>query len=138
MKYDTKTAVKQLTEIWDSKKKPKEMTKEDFEKAVKTNLPSADNPDVKDFNKFLYPEKPATTPAEGLEKKMKYWKNKDEATQERIKYAQSWNLATQLVSGFVTELDFVENKSKGVVESYIEFWQKYFYLKLGENGDKNG
>ena len=132
MKYDTKTAVKQLTEIWDSKKKPKEMTKEDFEKAVKTNLPSADNPDVKDFNKFLYPEKPANTPAEGLEKKMKYWKSKDTDTQGRIRYAQSWNLAVALVGSAYRYGVY------NATQQEIEFWQKYFYLKLGENGDKNG
>ena len=71
MKYDTKTAVKQLTEIWDSKKKPKEMTKEEYKKAVITNLPSADNPDVKDFMETLGIDRPAKTPAEGLEKKQK-------------------------------------------------------------------
>ena len=131
-KYNHKQATQQLASIMDAKRFPEvPMAREEFKEAVENNLPSANNADVADFNKFLYPERPANTPAEGLEKKMKYWKDKDTSVQERIMYAQSWNLATELVS------NLFEKKDDNSVIGALEIWQKYFYKKLKE-GDQNG
>jgi len=79
----------------------------------------------------------AKDPAGGLAIKIIEQRRRDTDTQERIRYAQSWNLAVQLISGLVTELDFEEKRSKGIVESYIEFWQEYFYQKLNNNEGEN-
>ena len=66
-KYNHKQATQQLASIMDAKRFPEvPMAREEFKEAVENNLPSANNADVADFNKFLYPERPANSPAEGL------------------------------------------------------------------------
>ncbi len=75
----------------------------------------------------------AKDPAGGLAIKIIEQRRRDTDTQERIRYAQSWNLAVALMSGCVSVAD-----ESNALKSNIEFWEEYFYKKLGENGDENG
>ena len=138
-KYDHNKALEEHKDIM-SEKPDFLKTEQELKESVIKNLPKVDNPDTRDFMVHLGIEKPANTPAEGLEKKMKYWKDKDNSVQERIRYSQSWNLAAQLVSTIVGSQfewqEFVDEPLNGEISGNLEFWQKYFYGKLGENGNE--
>ena len=76
----------------------------------------------------------AKDPAGGLAIKIMEQRRRDTDTQERIKYAQSFNLAVQLVSNF----EGLKEMKDTDIEQFIEFWQEYFYGKLGDqNGNNN-
>ncbi len=139
IKYNSEATIKQSELL--TTPQPK-MTKEQFKKAVITNLPRANNPDVADFMEHLGISRPANTPAEGLEKKMRYWKDKDTSVQERIIYAQSWNLAVALLAPSYRleygEADTNRESKEKHIKFNLETLQKYFYLKLKEDYQTNG
>ncbi|MEK6809792.1 MAG: hypothetical protein AABY40_03895 [Nanoarchaeota archaeon] len=75
----------------------------------------------------------AKDPAGGLAIKIMEQRRRDTDTQERIRFAQSFNLAVQLVSNLgVKKLDD-SVKDNDVLKEVIEYWQEYFYQKLSEN-----
>ena len=130
-KFNVKKEINKLQEIYSSTKP----TKEQFKKAVVDNLPKADNPDTRDFMSHLGVEK-LDTPEAGLKAKLNYWKNKDNSVQERIVYAQSWNLAVSFVGSLAQKDSFRADQSVDKYELEFEFWQKYFYQQLkNQNGN---
>ena len=76
----------------------------------------------------------ADSPAGGLAIKIAEGRRRDTDTQERIKYAQSWNLAVQFITGWNINDDFGSDEIR---KAFIEEWQKYFYQKLNNNEGKN-
>ncbi len=74
------------------------------------------------------------TPQEGLAIKIAEGRRRDTDTQERIKYAQSWNLAATMVAATMSKsisLDYREP------EELLEKWQPYFLSKLSEGNQTN-
>ena len=57
-----------------------------------------------------------------------YWEKKDIERRISISYAQSWNLASSMITGFV-DTDEVKKKM-------MEKWQEWFYEKLMANPAK--
>ena len=134
--FNVEKEIKNLKEIYDANT----ASKAEVKRAIINNLPKVDNEDTKDFMSHLGIEKTANTPAEGLEKKMKYWKEKDSSVQKRIVYAQSWNLAVSLLTSSVSHYGYLSgnNGGKEGLKKEIESWQKYFYQKLSEGDQNNG
>jgi len=75
------------------------------------------------------------SPAEGLAIKIAEGRRRDNDTQERIKYAQSFNLAVALVGALAQKDTFNAEKSVDKYKIEIDFWQEYFYGKLGDQNN---
>jgi len=76
----------------------------------------------------------ADSPAGGLAIKIAEGRRRDTDRQERIKYAQSWNLAVHFITGWNIKDDFGSDEIR---KAFIEEWQKYFYQKLNNNEGEN-
>ena len=77
----------------------------------------------------------AQDPAGGLAIKIMEQRRRDNDTQERIRFAQAYNLATEIVSAWLPIYGGELNEER--IQNEVEKWQKYFYQKLNNNEGEN-